>query len=115
MENCTPKHETIAILAEWRALNKVLNWLNTLEETTLKKSDIYAAVSAMRPDGYPKERPGDTVMTDKIEKHVKLVAALAETMDDKMWASDMLAWCDKIESAVAEIRKIARSRISSER
>jgi hypothetical protein len=51
----------------------------------------------------------------KIEPHARLIASLAETMSDNMWASDVLTRCRQIEEAVAEIRKVARSREGGER
>lgn len=40
------------ISAEWRAYNNVLNFLNTLEDSVVKKSVIYRAVMDMRPATY---------------------------------------------------------------
>lgn len=45
-------HHSDVISAEWRAFNKVLNYINTLEDSAVKKSDICNAVMDMRPDSY---------------------------------------------------------------
>jgi hypothetical protein len=54
-------------------------------------------------------------MGENIEPQAKLIAALGETMQDRMWASDLLARCRQISQAVEEIERIARSREGGER
>lgn len=54
-------------------------------------------------------------MSERIDPQARLIAALAETMENNMWASDILSRCSQIEQAVAEIRRIAYSRAGGER
>jgi hypothetical protein len=51
----------------------------------------------------------------KIEPQAKLIAALAETMHDGMWASDILTRCAQIVEAVRQIERIAAQRSGGER
>jgi len=50
-----------------------------------------------------------------IEPHARLIASLAETMSDNLWADDILTRCRQIEQAVAEIRRIASGKQGGER
>jgi hypothetical protein len=45
-----------------------------------------------------------------IEPQARLIAALAETMSDKMWADDILIRCRQIIAAAKEIEDIATAR-----
>lgn len=54
-------------------------------------------------------------MSERIEPQAKLIAALAETMREGMWASDILARCAQIKEAVEHIERIAASRSGGER
>ena len=45
----------------------------------------------------------------------KLIAALADTMSDSMWADDILMRCRQIEAALREIRKIVEPRRGGDR
>jgi hypothetical protein len=38
---------------QWDAFDRVLFWINTQEELSIRKTDLYAAVHAMRPQGSP--------------------------------------------------------------
>jgi len=51
----------------------------------------------------------------QIKPQAKLIAALADTMNESDWASDILTKCAQIEAAVNEIRQIAASRAGGER
>lgn len=51
----------------------------------------------------------------KIEPQAKLIAALADTMTDQMWASDILARCAQIVDVVRQIERIANERKPGER
>lgn len=50
-----------------------------------------------------------------IDSQARLIAALGETLNDGMWADDILTRCSQIEAAVAEIRRIANARRGGER
>ncbi len=52
---------------------------------------------------------------ENIEPHARLIAGLAETMRDGMWASDLLTRCEQITRAAQEIAAIARARAGGER
>lgn len=52
---------------------------------------------------------------EKIEPQAKLIAALAETMHDGMWASDIDTRCAQIIEAVRQIQRIANGRRGGER
>ena len=52
---------------------------------------------------------------ERIDAQARLIAALAETMTDGMWASDMLARCQQMRQAIEEIERIAGSRLGGER
>jgi hypothetical protein len=54
-------------------------------------------------------------MRENIEPQARLIASLGETMQDKMWASDLLARCRQVRQACEEIERIARSREGGER
>lgn len=54
-------------------------------------------------------------MREDIEPQARLVASLAETMKDKMWASDIIARCRQMRQAIEEIERIARAREGGER
>lgn len=54
-------------------------------------------------------------MSERIDPQARLIASLAETMENNMWATDILARCSQIESAVAEIRRITNGRLGGER
>lgn len=55
-------------------------------------------------------------MTERtILPQAKLIAALAETMTDSLWATDILQRCAQIETAITEIRRIAAAREGGER
>lgn len=47
-------------------------------------------------------------MADKIDNQARLVSALADTMDGRMWPSDILARCAQMREAISEIERIAR-------
>jgi len=51
----------------------------------------------------------------KIEPQAKLIAALADTMTDSMWASEIIQRCAQIIEAVKIIEREARSREGGER
>lgn len=51
----------------------------------------------------------------EIEAQARLIAGLAETMNDSMWASDILTRCQQINEAVEIIAREARRREGSER
>lgn len=36
----------------WECANDILNWLNTLEDSKIKKSEVYKYVMNWRPDPY---------------------------------------------------------------
>lgn len=50
-----------------------------------------------------------------IEAQARLIAALGETMTDRMWADEILIRCGQIEEAVREIRRVADTRRGGER
>ncbi len=50
-----------------------------------------------------------------ITPNARLIAALADTMRNSDWASDILTKCAQIEVAVREIRKAVEPRIGGER
>lgn len=50
-----------------------------------------------------------------IDPYARLIAALAETMNDSMWASDILGRFRQIEEAAEQIKKIAQQRQGGER
>lgn len=52
---------------------------------------------------------------ENIEPHARLIAALAETMRNSMWGSELLTRCDQIAKAAQEIARIARAREGGER
>jgi len=52
---------------------------------------------------------------NQIKPQAKLIAALADTMNESDWASDILTKCAQIETALREIRQIAASRAGGER
>lgn len=52
---------------------------------------------------------------ENIEPQVRLISALSETMNNRMWADDLLYRCKQIRDAVQEIEKIAITRVSVER
>lgn len=52
---------------------------------------------------------------DNVEPHARLIAALAETMSNGMWASDIETRCSQIIEAVQQIRSITAKRHSGER
>jgi hypothetical protein len=54
-------------------------------------------------------------LSEKIEPHARLVASLAETMSDRMWAADIIERCRMIRQAVEEIERVARGRLGGER
>lgn len=54
-------------------------------------------------------------MSEKLELQAKLIAALAGTMTDQLWATEILARCGQIEEALKHIRRIASERVESER
>ncbi|NTF17526.1 hypothetical protein G6L37_03885 [Agrobacterium rubi] len=54
-------------------------------------------------------------MTQNIEPQARLIASLAETMNDRMWASDIAERCRMIRRAVEEIERIVHSRFAGER
>lgn len=56
-----------------------------------------------------------TRQDENIEPHARLIAALAETMRDNMWGSELITRCQQIAQATAEIRRIAESRHGGER
>lgn len=45
-----PRH--LLIKGGWECANDILNWLNTVEGKTIKKSEIYKYVMNWRPDPY---------------------------------------------------------------
>lgn len=54
-------------------------------------------------------------MRENIMPQARLVASLAETMSDNMWASDILGRCAQMRQAIEEIERIARKREPGER
>ena len=68
--------------------------------------------SRSRRDG---GRWGMSRQRENIERQARLIVALAETMEDRMWATDILVRLSQIETAVEEIRRIATSRLGGER
>ncbi len=54
-------------------------------------------------------------MAENIEPQARLIAALAETMKNSDWASDIITRCRQIRQATDEIERIAGSRIGGER
>lgn len=52
---------------------------------------------------------------DSIEPQARLIAALAETMRDSMWADDILTRIEQISKAALEIARIANARRGGER
>lgn len=58
-------------------------------------------------------------MTDRnandITPHIKLIEALAATMSNNMWASDIYMRCRQIEEALTHIRTEIRTREGGER
>lgn len=54
-------------------------------------------------------------ISNNIEPHVKLIAALAETMTNNMWAIDIENRCYQISEAIREILAITAIRHAGER
>jgi hypothetical protein len=54
-------------------------------------------------------------MSESIKAQAALIAALAETMNDSMWADAILTRCGQIEEAAREIARIAAKRRGGER
>lgn len=54
-------------------------------------------------------------MTQTIKPQAELIAALAATMTEGMWADDILIRCRQIEKALEEIRRVAMSRVGGDR
>lgn len=52
---------------------------------------------------------------ERIEAQARLIAALAETMTDDMWASEILNRCAQMREAIAKIERTAESRRGGER
>lgn len=51
----------------------------------------------------------------QVKPQADLIAALAATMTENMWADELLTRCRQIEEALREIRRVAQSRIGGER
>lgn len=47
-------------------------------------------------------------MADNIESQAKLVSAIADTMDGRMWPSDIFFPCGQMREAIVEIERLAR-------
>lgn len=54
-------------------------------------------------------------MSENVESQARLVASLADTMRDSMWATEIIARCATMRQAIDEIERIARSRAAGER
>ncbi|WP_454813797.1 hypothetical protein [Labrys neptuniae] len=52
---------------------------------------------------------------ENIEPQAKLIEALAATMEDRDWASDIIGRCSQIIEAARKIIAIAETRLSGER
>jgi hypothetical protein len=47
-------------------------------------------------------------MADNVQPHARLISALAETMNERMWPDEILTRCRQMREAIEEIEKIAR-------
>jgi hypothetical protein len=54
-------------------------------------------------------------MSESIDPKARLIAALAENMSDRDWASNILSQCRQMREAIEQIERIARSREGGER
>lgn len=54
-------------------------------------------------------------MRNDITIQARLIASLAETMTNNMWASDIHRRCEMIKQALDEIRREANDRMGGER
>jgi len=61
------------------------------------------------------EREGGRSHLGEIERQAKLIAALADTMEERMWAGEILQRCEQIEAALVHIRSAATKRQAGER
>lgn len=54
-------------------------------------------------------------MSENIEPQARLVASLAETIRDRMWAVEILERCRSMRQAIDEIERVVRARAGGER
>jgi hypothetical protein len=91
---------------EWDAFNKVLNYINTLEDRMIKKSKIYAAVMDMRPSCNQDSNDLANAIRPKLSKaareRIEDIIEAYSFDDDSQLASDiqfLLDHHDKVHAA----------------